>query len=397
MTPSKAAEHDFPTSLFSTNNEGAGGGGAGGGGVFNLVLCRQHCMSADSAGVERKDAKAWDTVKPIGRYFKDINKVVLIDDSPNKAIPGEERQMLNMPRWAGPELGKFDICLLKMVNRLLQMTDVKEGHLLAATASAELAREVAPPPPPCDSPPTDVKKEAAAVAAATMIEEEEKQQQQQQQQQQSKEELLLNTARRRSNRVTSRIASGTKSGSTQEVDDVVNELDELDEEMAHGVATLVSSTAKNLTATLMDVDGAGCDNKMDIKCKEPAAALVLPPPSHHQQQKQQLSATELADGLQTTATKALGRLLAASAAVLSTFKGVTIQEINDFLIIKFGRLTRLAMQGKSSKTKVNEMVREGILKVEDIVFNGNRYSIIVDDNEDNDKIIVVVVVFQKRE
>jgi hypothetical protein len=48
--------------------------------------------------IVERGGNAWDTVKPLQRYFADLSRVLLIDDSPHKSLPAEASNMLVMPR-----------------------------------------------------------------------------------------------------------------------------------------------------------------------------------------------------------------------------------------------------------------------------------------------------------
>ena len=68
--------------------------------LFDVILHREHCILASEAGLTRQDAKPWDTVKPLEKYFGQENGgVVLIDDSAHKSWPGEESCMVVLPTW----------------------------------------------------------------------------------------------------------------------------------------------------------------------------------------------------------------------------------------------------------------------------------------------------------
>lgn len=43
--------------------------------------------------------KPWDTVKPLGKWFRKMHRVVLLDDDRFKAVPGEEDNMIVVPCW----------------------------------------------------------------------------------------------------------------------------------------------------------------------------------------------------------------------------------------------------------------------------------------------------------
>ena len=44
-----------------------------------LIMSRGHTVAAPTDHIER-GGKAWDTVKPLHTWFKDLRKVILVDD-----------------------------------------------------------------------------------------------------------------------------------------------------------------------------------------------------------------------------------------------------------------------------------------------------------------------------
>ncbi len=48
--------------------------------------------------IAERGGNPWDTVKPLQRYFADLSRVLLVDDSPHKSLPNEAANMLVMPR-----------------------------------------------------------------------------------------------------------------------------------------------------------------------------------------------------------------------------------------------------------------------------------------------------------
>eukprot|EP00887_Chlorella_sp_A99_P004854 scaffold4.g4854.t1 len=73
--------------------------------LFEVVLCREHCRPAAKEDIEARGGKPWDTVKPLASHFADLARVLLVDDSPHKAVPEEAANMLVVPAWAGPPDG----------------------------------------------------------------------------------------------------------------------------------------------------------------------------------------------------------------------------------------------------------------------------------------------------
>jgi hypothetical protein len=72
----------------------AAAGGAGGGDfdadgfprrlphiLFEVVMARDHCQPASQESIEARGGRPWDTVKPLGRYFASLARVLLVDDS----------------------------------------------------------------------------------------------------------------------------------------------------------------------------------------------------------------------------------------------------------------------------------------------------------------------------
>ena len=75
-----------------------------------LVLYRDHTVPAPQGHVaattgDASTAKAWDTVKPLGRWFSRLHRVVLVDDDAYKACPGEQPNMVRVPCWDDSERG----------------------------------------------------------------------------------------------------------------------------------------------------------------------------------------------------------------------------------------------------------------------------------------------------
>ena len=93
------------------------------GDLFDVMLCRDHCVLATDVGIMREDGKPWDTVKPLKSYFGSHGRVILIDDSKHKSFPGEEEQMIVIPTWEGHE---HDDVLEMLVESLMAMNDHDE-------------------------------------------------------------------------------------------------------------------------------------------------------------------------------------------------------------------------------------------------------------------------------
>ena len=50
-------------------------------------------------GNARGERKDWDTVKPLSKWFRRLDRVVLFDDDAHKACRGEEANMVRVPCW----------------------------------------------------------------------------------------------------------------------------------------------------------------------------------------------------------------------------------------------------------------------------------------------------------
>ncbi|GIL89115.1 hypothetical protein Vretimale_16148 [Volvox reticuliferus] len=90
---------------------------AAGGDLFDrrLVLHREHTAPAPAGHVDA-GGKAWDTTKPLGRYFSRLDRVVLVDDDSYKSIEGEEANMLVVPCWQEDDM---DCPVLRLLCDLL--------------------------------------------------------------------------------------------------------------------------------------------------------------------------------------------------------------------------------------------------------------------------------------
>lgn len=98
--------------------------------IFEVIFCRDHCFLAKDVGLHRPDGKEWDTVKPLGSYFEDLSRVILVDDSPHKSMPGEKSNMLIIPTWEGPSptAGKDCHVLKTLVDMLLYHGKFSSGN-----------------------------------------------------------------------------------------------------------------------------------------------------------------------------------------------------------------------------------------------------------------------------
>ncbi|GLI59676.1 hypothetical protein VaNZ11_001616 [Volvox africanus] len=101
---------------------------AAGGALFDrrLVLHRDHTAPAPAGHVDA-GGNAWDTSKPLGRYFSRLDRVVLVDDDSYKSIAGEEANMLIVPCWQEDDM---DCPVLRVLCELLvaQVTSEKQSE-----------------------------------------------------------------------------------------------------------------------------------------------------------------------------------------------------------------------------------------------------------------------------
>lgn len=96
--------------------------------LFDVVLTRQHCVPAPPEEIAARGGDPWDTVKQLDRYFDDLDRVLLIDNSAHKAYAPERDNMVLVPAWEGPEVSERDIVLPRLVDLLLKLdSDIKEG------------------------------------------------------------------------------------------------------------------------------------------------------------------------------------------------------------------------------------------------------------------------------
>eukprot|EP00301_Raphidiophrys_heterophryoidea_P027374 c9628_g1_i1.p1 GENE.c9628_g1_i1~~c9628_g1_i1.p1 ORF type:complete len:506 (+),score=100.64 c9628_g1_i1:40-1557(+) len=108
---------------------------------FDLVLSREHTMPATSLedrhhlphhqdnhqrGDHRQKA-AFSTVKPLSRFFSDLSRVVLVDDT-DKASQGEEPNLIAVPSWSGNYRAQdqvLEVLVNEILARLSPSTDVR--------------------------------------------------------------------------------------------------------------------------------------------------------------------------------------------------------------------------------------------------------------------------------
>eukprot|EP00750_Incisomonas_marina_P016661 INCI19265.1.p1 GENE.INCI19265.1~~INCI19265.1.p1 ORF type:complete len:512 (-),score=22.97 INCI19265.1:295-1830(-) len=94
--------------------------------LFDRVLCRDHTELAPP----EVQSKPWDTVKPLEKNFGDLRRVLLVEDTSKKSVPGEEANLILMPQW---QLDPQDAWLVELVTQLCRALD----HDPAVTAQAE--------------------------------------------------------------------------------------------------------------------------------------------------------------------------------------------------------------------------------------------------------------------
>jgi hypothetical protein len=106
--------------------------------LFQHVLERRHC----SAAPEEVRTKAWDTVKPLGKYFNRLDRIVLLDDDTYKSLPEERGNLVCMPCW--DDTNADDTILATLVTALLQHIPLAgDVRLHTAAVSAALAAAAA--------------------------------------------------------------------------------------------------------------------------------------------------------------------------------------------------------------------------------------------------------------
>ncbi|GIL68459.1 hypothetical protein Vafri_21736 [Volvox africanus] len=132
---------------------------AAGGTLFDrrLVLHRDHTAAAPAGHVDA-GGNAWDTSKPLGRYFSRLDRVVLVDDDSYKSIAGEEANMLIVPCWQEDDM---DCPVLRLLCELLvaQVTSEKQPEdadvrRWTAIVSEELQRVATKAVEPSSLPPS---------------------------------------------------------------------------------------------------------------------------------------------------------------------------------------------------------------------------------------------------
>ena len=75
-------------------------GSGASGNLFEVVLCRNHCV-ADTNWQQRASGRKWDTLKPLSTNGFDLSSTILIDDSAQKVSPGESANLILLPTFVG--------------------------------------------------------------------------------------------------------------------------------------------------------------------------------------------------------------------------------------------------------------------------------------------------------
>ncbi|KAL0046319.1 hypothetical protein WJX82_009128 [Trebouxia sp. C0006] len=118
----------------------------------SLIFHRGHAAKAAGSLIE-PGRKAWDTVKPLHKWFKHLHRVLLLDDDAGKAANGEAQNMILVHCWKDEE--PEDMHLKLVVDTLLHTfqtieisTDVRSkssvvSEALRVRTSANVAKRVA--------------------------------------------------------------------------------------------------------------------------------------------------------------------------------------------------------------------------------------------------------------
>lgn len=112
-----------------------------------LLLHRVHTEPAPQTHMAA-GGKAWDTVKPLHKYFKNLHRVILMDDDAYKALASEQGNMLHVPCWEGEDpqdqmIQHFVDTLLQVFGSLPPQADVREHTSLASKLLFDTARRLA--------------------------------------------------------------------------------------------------------------------------------------------------------------------------------------------------------------------------------------------------------------
>lgn len=85
----------------------------------------EHCFSREHTRAAPTKEVAHMTVKPLGARFTCVPRVILVDDVPEKAAPGEEANLVAVPPWHGAEQCQV---LTTLVDRLLAAKFGEDGE-----------------------------------------------------------------------------------------------------------------------------------------------------------------------------------------------------------------------------------------------------------------------------
>lgn len=114
----------------------------------SLILHRSHTVKASASHVAA-GGKEWDTVKPLHKWFKHLDRVLLMDDDAYKAVPGEEANMIVIHCWEEEEPEDMHLkcvvdIMLIVYKDLSRNVDVRaQSHQLSEALKAAVAANVA--------------------------------------------------------------------------------------------------------------------------------------------------------------------------------------------------------------------------------------------------------------
>ncbi|EFJ49251.1 hypothetical protein VOLCADRAFT_104348 [Volvox carteri f. nagariensis] len=117
-----------------------------------LVLHREHTAPAPADHVD-SGGNPWDTLKPLGRYFSRLDRVVLVDDDSYKSMAGEESNMLIVPCWSEEDVDCQVIRLLcealiaRVAPQAEEDLDVRRWTAAVSAQLQEAAKAAAPQSP----------------------------------------------------------------------------------------------------------------------------------------------------------------------------------------------------------------------------------------------------------
>ena len=103
--------------------------GVGPGELFDrrVVLTRSFTAPAKQEHVEAtgREFKAWDTVKPLKKYFPNLHRVLLFDDDQHKSLDAERDNLVLVPCWEDGNAGDnaIEIMVAALFKYLKEKTD----------------------------------------------------------------------------------------------------------------------------------------------------------------------------------------------------------------------------------------------------------------------------------